>query len=142
MVALVYTRLMDPLNSMNSLQRRLIACSILGSMLFLPMGLIAPHSGLHAQQSGPAQRAVQGKVTDKDEQPLKDAIVYLKNTRSLTVKSYVSADDGTYRFVQLAQNTDYEIWAVYKDKKSAVKSISSFDTKTQFNLNLKIETAK
>jgi hypothetical protein len=44
--------------------------------------------------------------------------------------------------VQLAQNTDYEIWAVYKDKKSAVKSISSFDTKTQFNLNLKIETAK
>jgi hypothetical protein len=127
---------------MNSLQRRLIACAMLVAMLFFPAGLAAPHSGLQAQQDAPGPRVVQGKVLDKDERPLKDAIIYLKNTRTLTVRSYVSADDGTYRFVQLAQNTDYEIWAVYKDKKSAVKSISSFDTKTQFNLNLKIETAK
>lgn len=62
--------------------------------------------------------------------------MYLKEGRS--VKSFISNDDGGYRFGQLAQNTDYEIWAEQDGKKSDVKTISSFDSKNHFYIDLKI----
>ena len=98
-----------------------------------------PGGAVFAQQRGNGQRVVQGKVTDAGNAPIKGAVVYLKDVRSLTVKSYFSDDEGGYRFGQLSQTTDYEIWAEFNGKKSAVKTISSFDSKNQFNINLKIE---
>ena len=95
-----------------------------------------------AQQRGPVQRIVQGKVTDQGNAPLKGSVVYLKDGHSLSVKSFIADDQGEYRFGQLAQNTDYEIWAENNGKKSGVKTISSFDSKNQFYINLKIDTAK
>ena len=92
---------------------------------------------MFAQQRGNAQRVVQGKVFDAGNAPIKGAVVYLKDGR--TVKSFFSDDEGSYRFGQLSQNTDYEIWAENNGKKSAVKTISSFDSKNQFNINLKID---
>jgi hypothetical protein len=94
---------------------------------------------LFAQQRGNGQRVVQGKVFDADNAPIKGAVVYLKDGRSLSVKSFFSDDEGGYRFGQLSQNTDYEIWAENNGKKSSVKTISSFDSKNQFNINLKID---
>ena len=94
---------------------------------------------LLAQDRGPAQRVVQGKVVDAGNAPINGAVVYLKDGRTLGVKSYFSDDKGEYRFGQLSQTTDYEIWAENNGKKSAVKTISSFDNKNQFFINLKIE---
>ena len=98
-----------------------------------------PGTAMFAQDLGPAQRVVQGKVVDAGNAPIKGAVVYLKDSRSLAVKSYFSDDKGGYRFGQLSPNTDYEIWAESNGKKSAVKSISSFDSKSLFNINLKID---
>jgi hypothetical protein len=96
-------------------------------------------AALFAQQRGPAQRVVQGKVVDGANAPIKGAVIYLKDSRTLAVKSFFSDDEGGYRFGQLSQNSDYEIWAEYNGKKSAVKTISSFDSKNLFNINLKID---
>lgn len=85
-----------------------------------------------------AQRVVQGRVVDKADAPIKGAVVYLKDDHTLAVKSAISGDDGSYRFGQLAQNTDYELWATSNGKKSGTKTISSFDNKNQFNIDLKI----
>jgi hypothetical protein len=110
------------------------ACSVAG------LSLVAV--GVYAQQRGPAQRVVQGKVVNKAETAVNGAVVYLKDDHSLAVKSYITDSEGTYRFGQLAQNTDYELWAENNGKKSSVRSISSFDSKNQFYINLKIDADK
>jgi hypothetical protein len=89
-------------------------------------------------QSG-TQRIVEGKVTGGDEQPVSGAVVYLKDMRKLTVKSFISTIDGSFRFGQLSPDTDYELWADLKGKKSPTKTVSSFDTKKVFSFNLKLK---
>jgi Carboxypeptidase regulatory-like domain len=102
--------------------------------------LSAGHAAM--AQRGPVDRIVEGKVTDKSETPVKGAVVYLKNDHSLAVKSFIVDDVGYYRFGQLAQSTDYELWAELNGKKSSTRVISSFDNKNAFVLNLKIDTGK
>jgi len=86
-----------------------------------------------------AMRTVQGRILDKDGAALKGAAVFLKDGHSLAVRSYIAGDDGGYRFGQLSQNTDYQVWAESDGKKSPVKTISSFDSKMQVTLDLKID---
>ena len=90
-------------------------------------------------QNPAAARTIDGKVVDKDNAPIKGAVVYLKDGHTLSVKSYISTEDGSYRFGQLATNTDYSLWAESGGKKSATKNISSFDSKKDFTFSLKIE---
>jgi hypothetical protein len=119
---------------------RSLACNVLFALCCMTAFFVAvPGGAVFAQDRGPAQRVVQGKVVDAGGAPIKGAVVYLKDDRTLAVKSFFSDDQGGYRFGQLSQNTDYEIWAEYNGKKSAVKTISSFDSKNQFNINLKID---
>jgi len=87
-------------------------------------------------------RMVRGKIGDNSGRPLSGAIVYLKDTRTLDVKSYITEKDGLYRFDQLSNNDDYKLWAERNEKKSAVRTISSFDNRKSFLINLRIDTGK
>ena len=85
------------------------------------------------------QRVLQGRVEDANGKGVKNAMVFLKDAKTNAVKSTVVDEQGGYRFVQLNQNTDYELWAKVAEKKSPSKGISSFDTKKEITMNLKIE---
>jgi hypothetical protein len=85
-------------------------------------------------------RLVLGKVLDHQDNPLPDAIVYLTNTRTRSVKTYIVGQDGTYRFPALSSAIDYEIYAQYKGRKSDTKSVSQFDDRSEVYLDLRIDT--
>jgi hypothetical protein len=86
-----------------------------------------------------SQRIVQGKVVGSSDAPIAGAVVYLKDLKKLTIKSFISTQDGSFRFGQLSTDTDYELWADLKGKKSPTKTVSSFDTKKVLDLTLKIK---
>ncbi len=83
-------------------------------------------------------RTVHGSVLDKSENPVASAVVYLKNAKTLSVKTYISDDAGRYRFSGLDVNVDYEIHAEHNDMMSAVHTISSFDDRKDIPLTLKL----
>jgi hypothetical protein len=84
-------------------------------------------------------RLLFGKVLDPQDSPLPDAVVYVTNTRTRAVKTYIVGPDGTYRFPALSNAVDYEVYAQYKGRKSDTKSVSQFDDRSQVYLDLKID---
>jgi hypothetical protein len=93
-----------------------------------------------AKDKGDAGRLLTGRVIDKDDAPLPSSVVYLANTRTRAVKTFIVGQDGNYRFPALSPNVDYEVYAQYQGKKSDTKTVSQFDSRAQVNINLRIDT--
>jgi hypothetical protein len=108
---------------------------VLSGLLAGPSMFVAFPAAAIAQAD---QRVVQGKVELSSGEMAKGAIVYIKNGKTLEVRTYISTADGSYRFGQLNQDADYTVWAEYQGKKSKERGVSSFDTKKVFNIVLKI----
>jgi len=85
-------------------------------------------------------RLLFGRVLDTDDNPLPDAVVYVTNTRTRAVKTYIVGKDGAYRFPALTTAVDYEVYAQFNSHKSDTKSVSQFDDRSQVYLVLKINT--
>ena len=87
-----------------------------------------------------AGRLLFGKVLDRQDNPLPDAVVYVTNTRTRAVKTYIVGSDGSYRFPALSGAVDYEVYAQYKGRKSDTKAVSQFDDRSQVYMDLKVNT--
>lgn len=87
-------------------------------------------------------RTVHGAVLDKAENPVALAVVYLKNVRTLAVKTYISDHAGEYRFSGLDPNVDYEIHAEDDTMMSNKRTVSSFDSRKDIVISLKLDKAK
>lgn len=85
-------------------------------------------------------RSVSGKVLSAQDQPLAKAVVHLKNTKTLVIKTYITEPDGGYRFSALSPNVDYEIYAEKDGAHSDTKTLSSFDSRKQLTVTLKIRS--
>jgi len=87
-------------------------------------------------------RTVRGVVSDKSENPVPTSVVFLKNVRTNTVRSYIADNEGNYRFSGLDPNVDYEVHAEKDGAKSQSRTVSSFDSRKDIVLNLKLEKRK
>ncbi|MFL6302666.1 MAG: carboxypeptidase-like regulatory domain-containing protein [Candidatus Sulfotelmatobacter sp.] len=87
-------------------------------------------------------RLLFGKVLDPQDNPVPDAVVYVTNTRTRAVKTYIVGKDGSYRFPALSSAIDYEVYAQFDGKKSDTKSVSQFDDRSQVYVVLKVDPRK
>lgn len=105
---------------------------------FASLLIVLVTAAVFAQSSAP--KSLQGKVLGSGDAPLSGAIVYLQDSKTNTIRSFISTSDGSYRFGQLASDTDYQVWAQYKGVKSATRTISSYDSRKQVTIDLHIKT--
>ena len=112
---------------------RLLLVGSLSALCILP---------LPAQRRDTALRAVSGHVVNAQNQPLAKAVVYLKDTKSLAIRTYITQEDGSFRFSGLAQNVDYEVYADYEGARSQVKTLGVFDEHKQSDFTLKIKRTR
>ena len=84
-------------------------------------------------------KTVRGVVQDKSDNPVQSAVVFLKDTHSNQVRSNITNDRGEYRFSGLDPNAEYELYAEKDGTKSQTRNISSFESRMDIVLNLKLQ---
>ena len=89
-------------------------------------------------QKDSATRSVQGSVSNPDDSAAVGAVVQLKNMKTLQIRSFITLEDGTYRFFELSPDVDYELKADFKGASSGPKTLSSFDSRKKAVINLKL----
>jgi len=92
------------------------------------------------EKEDPNIRSVQGAVYDERDIPVEGAIVKLKNTKSLQVRSFITQQDGTYYFHGLSTNVDYELKAEHRGQSSPAKTLSIYDSRKKAVINLRLES--
>jgi hypothetical protein len=91
------------------------------------------------QKKSAVERPLKGVVTDADGNPVAGAVVQLKNTRTLQVRSFITKDKGEYFFAGLSKDVDYEVKAQFSGKASTPRRLSTFDTKPEPVINLELK---
>jgi Carboxypeptidase regulatory-like domain len=106
---------------------------------FVPL---APHNGLFqapfAQAQNIGMRTVSGLVVDGSSDPVPGATVFLKNTKTKSIRSYTSSKNGRFYFAQVDMTVDYDLWAEKNGQKSDVKTVSSWDARKNYETELKM----
>ncbi len=96
-----------------------------------------------AQKKAEAQlKVLHGSVIDKSENPVPSSVIYLKNVKSQAVKTYIADESGNYRFSGLDPNVDYEIHAERDGLTSSTRTVSSFDSRRDIEVTLKLSKKK
>ena len=119
---------------------------ILRSAILLTVTVLLPlacRAQTKDQKRAEAQlRTLHGVVINKTEDPVPSSIVYLKNVKSQSIKTYIADSSGNYRFSGLDPNVDYEIHAESQDLTSPTRTISSFDSRRDIEVILKVNRKK
>ena len=120
-------------------------------VLLLSVAVAALTSGVQAQlfpgnkkekKEQITERTVQGIVRDPSDAAVEGAVVQVKNTKTLQVRSFITKKDGEYHFHGLSTNVDYELKADYQGMASSTKTLTVFDDRETAIINLKLEQKK
>lgn len=125
--------------------RAWLLCAIaLGAVLITSLGTPPAWGSGRAAESTkvPTLRTIEGMVCSKEGAPIQGAVVYLQDSKSLAVKSYLSDAQGQFHFRQLSMSADFDLWAELNGRRSKTKSISQFNSKTNLNFKLRLPVSK
>jgi len=89
-----------------------------------------------------APKTLTGQVVDKEGKGLAQAVVHLKNQRTLEVQTRISDNEGKYRFNGLNHETDFAVHAEFRGASSPTRTVSSFDEKKDVCLGREIDASK
>ena len=70
--------------------------------------------------------------------PVPGAIVQIKDSKTLQVRSYIAQQDGKYHFWGLSRDVNYELRAMAGGLTSKNKTVSIFNSRSTVKLNLKL----
>lgn len=115
-----------------------IACGLF-TLGAIPSGSKCGLSAPAAWGQNMGDRTVSGTILDENSQRVVGATVFLKNEKTKAIRSYISTADGHFRFSQVDMSVDFDLWAEKGGKKSAMKTVSSWDDRKDFILDLKIK---
>ena len=87
-------------------------------------------------------RSVEGVVTTPEDAPAPGAVVQLKNTKTLQIRSFIAKENGQYYFHELSPDVDFEVKADYQGMSSNSRTLSSFDSRKKATVNLKLNPKK
>jgi hypothetical protein len=116
----------------------LILAAVL-SVPLVPAQSIQTYKDTYGKKTDSHTRSVQGVVIGTDQKPVAGAVVQLKNTKTSQIRSFITQENGIYDFHELSTDVDYELKADYHGASSGTKSLSSFDSRKQAILDLKLK---
>jgi len=98
--------------------------------------------GSRGKEDDENARSVEGTVFDAAGREVDGAFVKIKDTKTLRVRSFLTREDGKYRFYGLSSNVDYELVADYKGASSEKKTLGVYDSRKKALINLRLEGKK
>lgn len=110
--------------------------ALLVPLLALVLGATSAQAQKNRDDSN--TRLVQGLVSDSGGSPVQGAVVQLKDTKTLQVRSFYTQKDGRYHFAGLSTNVDYELRAEKDGASSGSKTLSVFDSRKTAIVDLKL----
>lgn len=87
-------------------------------------------------------RTIDGTVKDAADNPLSNAIVQLKDTKTSQILDFATKDDGKYVFRDLPMDVNFELLAKRGDVVTPIKKISIYDTRKHVIVNFQLAAAK
>jgi hypothetical protein len=100
---------------------------------------VMPSAGQTARNEDVSARSVQGTVLNASGAAVSGAVVLLKDTKTLQVRSFVTQTDGQYHFYGLNSNNDYQLRAEHAGSSSSTKTLSVFDNRKKAVIDLKLK---
>ena len=87
-------------------------------------------------------RSIEGLVKDAADNPVRGAIVNLKDIKTSKVVSFATKEDGKFAFRDLSMEVNYELTAQHDQITSPVKKVSPYDTRKNIVLTFRLEPPK
>lgn len=85
-------------------------------------------------------RSLRGIITDSSHEPIRNAVVQLRNGDTNEVTTYITDNSGQYSFKRLDSHTDFQVWVMFRGHRSVTRNISMFDSHMDKVINFTVRT--